>query len=204
MLDGPQYDFITTELDPNFLSTPFVVQTNWHVITGAPCSGKTTLIDQLADKGFQTVPEVARQYFEREMAKGRTIAEIREEPVALERHLIDLQLKIEGRLPANDLTFLDRAFPDCLSFCRVLGMSPNEILLECFHHRYASVFLLDRLPFQRSKQLGPEDVASARFLDEWLARDYNILGYRVVRVPVLSPDERLSFVLEMLSAASLI
>ena len=50
--------FKTTKLDPDLLPTPFEVQTNWHVITGAPCSGKTTLIDQLADKGFHTVPEV--------------------------------------------------------------------------------------------------------------------------------------------------
>ena len=65
MLGSSHHDFRATELDPDLLSTPFRVQTNWHVITGASCSGKTTLIDQLADKGFQTVPEVARQYFER-------------------------------------------------------------------------------------------------------------------------------------------
>jgi predicted ATPase len=63
---------------------------------------------KLAGKGFQTVPEVARQYFEDEMAKGRT-------------------------------------------------------------------------------------------LDEWLARDYRALGYRVARVPALAPEERLRFVLERLS-----
>jgi len=45
--------------DPHLLSTPFGVQTNWHVITGAACSGKTTMIDLLTDKGFQTVPETA-------------------------------------------------------------------------------------------------------------------------------------------------
>ena len=49
MLDNAQHKYGTTELDPDILSTPFGVQTNWHVITGAPCSGKTTLIDQLAD-----------------------------------------------------------------------------------------------------------------------------------------------------------
>jgi putative protein kinase ArgK-like GTPase of G3E family len=66
MLDSPQHDSRATELDPDLLSTPFKVQTKWHVITGAPCSGKTTLIDQLADKGFRTVTETARQYFERD------------------------------------------------------------------------------------------------------------------------------------------
>ena len=52
--------------------------------------------------------------------------------------------------------------------------------------------------------LGPEDDAAAGFLDEWLARDYSALGYRVVRVPGLSPKERLTFVLERLSELQLI
>ena len=196
--------FITTELDPDLLSTPFRVQTNWHVITGAPCSGKTTLVDQLADKGFQTVPEIARQYFEREMARGRTIEKIRANDAALQHRLIDMQLRIEGGLRAIDLAFLDRAFPDYLTFCRVMGLNPNEVFPECFRHRYASVFMLDRLPVQRRRPLGPEDEATADFVDEWLVHDYSALGYSVVRVPVLSPKERLAFILETLSEQGLI
>ena len=204
MLDSPQHDSRATQLDPDLLSTPFGVQTNWHVITGAPCSGKTTLIDQLADKGFKTVAETARQYFEREMASGRTLDEIREDRAALQRGIDDLQRRMEHGLRALDVAFLDRGFPDSLAFYRVSGMNPNEILLECFHHRYASVFILDRLPFLRKKTLGPEDDATAGFLDECLARDYSALGYSVVRVPALSPQERLAFVLERLSELQLI
>jgi predicted ATPase len=203
MLDSPQHDFRTTELDPHLLSTPFGVQTNWHVITGAVCSGKTTLIDQLSDKGFQTVPEIGRQYLEREMARGRTIDEIRENEAAFTRDLIDMQLRIEGGLRAIDVAFLDRAIPDVLAFCRVAGLNPNEYLAECFHHRYASVFILDRFPVQQNG-IRTEDDTFASLLDEWLARDYSALGYRVVRVPVLSPQERLAFVLERLSEQCLI
>ena len=65
--DEPQHSFSITELDSELLSTPFGVQTNWHVITGAPCSGKTTLIGELADKGFRTVPESGRICVEREL-----------------------------------------------------------------------------------------------------------------------------------------
>lgn len=43
------------------------------------------------------------------------------------------------------------------------------------------------------------DEAYTVLLDEWLVRDYSALGYRVVRVPVLSPQERLAFVLERLA-----
>ena len=94
MLDNPQHDFRTTELDPDLLSTPFRVQTNWHVITGAPCCGKTTLIDQLADKGFQTVPETARQYIEERWPKDERSTRFARMRPALQRSIKDMQLKL--------------------------------------------------------------------------------------------------------------
>lgn len=137
------------------------------------------------------------------MAKGRTIGEIRENPAALTSILTDVTLRTEHRLRAHDVLFLDRAFPDCLAFARLHGLNPNEILADCFQHRYASVFLLDRFPVYQDGVRTEDDIA-ADFLDEWLARDYGALGYDVVRVPVLSPHERLAFVLEHLSEQGLI
>jgi predicted ATPase len=204
MLNAPQHDFRTTELDPDLLSTPFRVQTNWHVITGAPCCGKTTLIDLLADKGFQTVPETARLYIEGEMAKRRTVHPIREDAAALQRRLATMQLSVESDLRATDVAFLDGAVPGSLAWYRVFGLNPNEILPECFHHRYASVFVLDPLPFQPDDERVKEIAAITGYLDEWLARDYGALGYHVVRVPVLPPQERLAFVLVNLSEQGLI
>ena len=66
MPDSSQHILSAIELDSGILSTPFRVQTNWHVIAGTLSCGKTTLIDQLANQGFRTVPEGARLYLERE------------------------------------------------------------------------------------------------------------------------------------------
>jgi len=193
-----QSEFRAIELDPDILATPFRVQTNWHVITGASSSGKTTLIDLLTIKGFQTFPEVGRQYFERELAQGRTIDEIRADRAAITRQIYGLWLKFNDGLRATDITFLDRGLPDALSFYRFAEMNPNNILLDCFQHRYASVFMLNRLPYQQDGIRGGDDTTAAYF-DAWMERDYNALGYKVVRVPVLPPKERLAFVLERLS-----
>jgi hypothetical protein len=43
-----------------------------------------------------------------------------------------------------------------------------------------------------------EGFADALLLDKWLYRDYSALGYDVIRVPVLPPQERLGFILEKL------
>jgi predicted ATPase len=202
MPGNSQADFRATELDADLLATPFRVQTNWHVITGAPSCGKTTLIDLLAGQGHQTAPEGARLYLERELAKGRTIQELRSNQAALERGMKDMQLEIERGLPANDLIFLDRAVPDYLAWYRVFGLNPNEFLHECFQHRYACVFMLDRLPLQLDGLRYKDDLIQD-FTARWHTRDYRALGYHVVRVPVLSPVERLAFVLRTLSEQGL-
>jgi predicted ATPase len=202
MKDSSRRDSGFTELDPDLLATPFGVQTNWHVITGAVCCGKTTLIDLLADQGFQTVPEIGRQYIEREVAKGRTLDEIFGN-AADERAMTDMQRRTEHELRATEVTFLDRALPDYLWFWRLFGLNLNELLAQCFHHRYASVFILDPLPLELDGAR-IEDDAYTVLLDEALDRDYSALGYRVVRVPVLSAQERLEFVLDRLSEEGLI
>jgi predicted ATPase len=156
------------------------------------------LINLLADKGFKTVPEGARQYMEREVAGGRSIDDVHGNVTALQRGIRNMQIEIECGLQANDFTFLDRAVPDCFAWHRLFGLNPNEFLLECFRHRYASIFILDPLPLHLDG-LRFKDDAYASFLDEWHTRDYSALGYSVVRVPVLPPEERVSFVLERLS-----
>lgn len=202
-MDGnPHQGIRITELNPELLATPFRVQTNWHVITGAACCGKTTLIDLMADQGFQTVAEVPRQYIEQELSKGRALDELFGSE-ADERAITEWQIRVEHELLDTDLTFLDRALPDFLWFWRLFGLDPNELLADCFRHRYASVFILDQLPLELDGAR-IEDQNYTVLLDEALVRDYTALGYRVQRVPVLSPQERLEFVLERLSSQGLI
>ena len=197
-----QPDFRNTKLDSGLLSTSFNVQTKWCVITGASCSGKTTLINLLANKGFQTVPEAGRKFFKRELTKGRTIDEIRDDPAIFTRQIYDIMLEHESGLHPTEINFLDRALPDGFAFYRLAGLNPNEILRDCFRNRYASVFLLNRLPYQKDEvRVGDDETAA--YLESWILSDYSDLGYRVIRVPVLSPDERFKFVLEKLNEQGL-
>jgi predicted ATPase len=170
------------------------------VITGSVCSGKSTLIGQLAAHGYQTAPEAARQYYEREIAAtGKTIDQIRKEMVPCVNGIVDLMLQIEQELDPDETVFLDRGYPDVFAFIRQIGLDPNLYLPDCFHYRYASVFMLDRFPVHQD-DVRIEDEDAAIYLDQWHCCDYTALGYRVVRVPVLPPSDRITFVLEKLSA----
>ena len=198
MVDVTQGGYLIQQLDPQNLSTPFKKKTNWHVITGAPCSGKTTIIELLAQKGYLTAHETAREYFELEMTKGRSSQEIRDSGYTTQMGIFALQRELENSLEPGRVIFLDRGLPDTITFNRLFRLGLEQVLPACFKHFYASVFILDRLPFAREVQLGPEDEKPAGFIDEWLERDYSSLGYQVVRVPVSSPAERLQFILDRL------
>jgi predicted ATPase len=203
MPESPSHEFKNAALDPALLSTPYRAKTNWHIITGAPCCGKTTLIHQLAEEGYQTLPEMARVYFDLEKAKGRTIPEILADLVSTQHSIAGLQLSFEDELDPEETVFLDRGLPDCLAWHRNAGMDPNELLPDCFRHRYASVFILDLLPYV-GDGAREYDTAEVDYLDRQLANDYRALGYAVVRVPVLPPPERLAFVLENLAGRGLL
>lgn len=195
MNDDHQRRFRDAEIDSSLFSCLCGIQTNWYVLTGAPCSGKTTLIKQFAERGFQTLEEVGRRHIASELAKGRTLAELRGNEAIFQRTLLDLRLEREHGLNPVNAAFLDRGLPDSLTFYRANGLDPNGILAECLHYRYASVFLLDRLPLEMNG-VRSEDEAVSEFIDEWLFRDYTALGYDVERVPVLPIKERLTFILE--------
>jgi len=170
------------------------IHTKWNVISGAPCSGKTTLIERLQVMGYRTVPETARQFIEAEFSRGRTIEELRGDEVAFQRRLLNVRLKVEHDLEPDQFLFLDRAIPEVITFYRAIGLDPNEILPECTLYTYASVFILDRLPLLKDG-VRTEDDAVSDFHDEWLYRDYRALGYDVRRVPVMPVTDRVEFIL---------
>jgi predicted ATPase len=195
----PQY--LRDALDETLIRASRPAPTRWYVLTGAAASGKTTVLDLLAARGCATVPESARRYFDHEFASGRTLEQVRSDEVGLQRAIAALQRRAEGAADRALPMVLDRALPDSLTFYRVVGLDPGELLPACLERRYAGVFVLDRLPVRRARTLGPEDARSSAFLDEWLERDYRALGYDVVRVPVVPAEDRARLILDRIEGA---
>ena len=196
MNDLPRPDYRSIELNPNRTPYPFQVQTNWQVIAGAPSAGKSTLIQRMAEQGFKTIPESARIYIEAELAKGRTIQDIRSKQKDLQYCFIEIQLEVERGLNPSEHLILDRGIPDQFTYCRMAGLDPNEFLTDCFYHQYASVFILAPLPSFDRDGLRDCDAEMVSYFDEWITRDYHSLGYTTIRVPVMPVEDRLSVVLE--------
>lgn len=191
---NPITDTRTLPLDSQLATRAFEQDTEWFVLTGAPCAGKTTVLQELAKHGFDQHPEIARVYIERQLADGKTLADIRADEGRFQRGLIESKLELELNTNPNTVVLFDRAMPDSITYYRVAGLDPRDVVDDCYRRRYAQVFLLDRLPLT-ADHARTEDDQTAAFVDEWLERDYRALGYDVIRVPLMPIRQRVNFVL---------
>ncbi len=120
-------------------------ETNWYVITGAPSSGKTTLLKELEKIGYRVVHEVARAHIETQMAQGRTLEEIRSDKQSFENRVLNRKIALEAQLPKHEVIVFDRAVPDSIAYFELAGLDTAEAIARSPRNRYRKVFLLDPL-----------------------------------------------------------
>jgi predicted ATPase len=170
----------------------------WYAVSGAPSSGKTTTVHLLAVRGYLTTEEQARAIITEEMAKGRTLEEVRGAGEWFQEVILERQLALEAELPRDKTVFLDRGVPDGLAYERFLNLLPNRALAEAAQQStYRRVFFLEPLGFV-ADQGRIEDSKTQTNLHHAIRDTYLELGFDVVDVPVLSPEERVDFILDRL------
>lgn len=173
-------------------------RTEWVVITGAPSSGKTSVVNELKSRGYPVQDEAARAYLEACMAEGKSMADIRADGgKALQQTILDLKSAREAELDPAEVVFLDRGLPDSLAYFRLAGLDVAAAMQASRQNRYDAVFLFDRLPIVQDG-VRVEDEAMAAHIDEMLMQDYRALGYDPVRVPVMPVEKRADFILNFL------
>lgn len=170
-------------------------ETNWYVITGAPSSGKTTLLKELEELGYRVIHEVARAFIEMELEQGRTLGKIRADKETFENRVLYTKIAIEERLPKDQVIIFDRAIPDSIPYFALAGLDTKGVIEKSPRHRYKKVLVLDRLPYAKD-QARIEDRETAARLDRELEASYRMLGYEVKRIGVMPVQDRLRFVLQ--------
>lgn len=172
-------------------------QTHWHVITGAPCSGKTAVICELERRGYPVVHEAARAYIHEELQKGKTMAQIKGDILAFERHILYQKIEIEQSLSKDATIFLDRAIPDSIGYYLLEGLNPDDPIQKSRRWRYKNIFFFERITFEIDTVRSEDDEIAAA-LDGLLKKSYQMLGYEIISVPLMTVENRVDFILKHL------
>jgi predicted ATPase len=175
----------------------FQYNTNWCAITGAPSSGKTSVIEELAHRGFAIQNEVARELIEQALRHGKTLAQVRDADHVqdLQRRILKLKVAREMGLNRETFIFTDRGTPDSITYFRLAKMDVAAAIEASKIFRYKAVFLFERLPAFTHDDVRTESEQQAREIEQMLESDYKALGYDVIRVPVLTVAGRADFIL---------
>lgn len=180
------------------------VQTNWIAIIGAPSAGKSSVIDELAARGYTVEQEVARAYIEERIAAGETLEDVRgpDSVQNMQREIFARAVARDQQLDPAALIFFDRGNADQIFYFSRAGLDPAPVREVAQHYRYRAVFLLQRLPLEVDNIRTEDDAAAQQMQDAFLA-DYRDLGYDVIIVPVMDIAARADFILTQLAAPAL-
>ncbi|RUR05331.1 ATPase [Legionella sp. km772] len=171
-----------------------MIQTNWYVITGAPSSGKTTLINQLALQGHTIAPEVARDYIEGLLANNHTLEMIQQNNRQLQRGILAIALKRERRLQTHAPIFFDRGTADSLGYFDYYQLEAQHMKQACQHLRYKKIFYCHQLPLIQD-EIRVEDNETAKRIGELIYQAYTNLGYQLIELPPVPVEERIQMIL---------
>ena len=168
------------------------------VISGGPCSGKTTIIDELARAGHRTVPEAATEIIEDPAFDG-----LRTDPCEFQRKVLTRQFENEKRMletaEPGSVIFLDRGIGDGFGYLSYHGLEPFEELSEAWpesRERSRCVLFFESRPDYQAASHRSETPDEARRIHEILLADYRSRHDRVILIPWLPVEERLAAVLE--------
>lgn len=171
---------------------------NWYVLTGSPSSGKTTILKELEKQGYKVIYEIARTYIENELAKGKTLKEIRKSEIDFQRKILQLKIAIEKKLTKNKVVFFERGIPDSISYFKICNHFHDNLLNKAIKNCcYKKIFLLELLEYKKD-HARVESKKKAQELEALLELDYKKLGMTLIKVPKMSIKKRVDFILNSL------
>lgn len=171
-----------------------MIKTNWYVITGAPCSGKTTLINHLAEQGYTIASEVARDYIEGLLSHNDTLETLKKNNRALQRSILALALKRERHLSPEQLIFFDRGTADSLGYFNFYKLDTQQMKHGCQRLRYKKIFFCQPLAVIQDK-IRVEDSEMAKKIGMHIYQAYLNLGYELIELPAIPIEERVQLIL---------
>ncbi|WP_158966073.1 AAA family ATPase [Chachezhania sediminis] len=172
------------------------------VVTGGPGAGKTSLITELAHRGFHTIPESGRAIIREETQSGGDALPWADRMTYAERMLEhDLRAYSAAQALPGPVIF-DRGIPDIMGYLTLCGLPvPPHIAAAAKAASYnARVFLA---PFWNEiftqdterKQTRAEAEATCAVMRE----TYTALGYQITELPRADIATRANFVCAQLA-----
>jgi predicted ATPase len=159
------------------------------VITGGPSTGKTTIVNGLANRGFRVVHEIATAVIE----EGKILPW--EDRIKFQAEVLRRQQSAEASILDFDRpVILDRGLFDGEAYYIVDKLPIPQAFGSLDASQYALAFLVEPLDFFDETDVRRENLEFTREISVVLEHCYTSRNVKVVHVPAMPPTERINFV----------
>ncbi|MCF7561871.1 ATP-binding protein [Sabulilitoribacter multivorans] len=171
------------------------------VITGGPSTGKSSIINELVNRGYTCLEEISRQVTIEAKKEGI-------EQLFLTNPLLFSELLLKGRqkqyidaeIYGDKTVFFDRGIPDVLAYMDFIGDTyPDYFIEACQQSTYDAVFILK--PWKAiytSDSERYESFYEALKIHDNLVNTYKNYNYILIDVPFDTIKNRTNFILKVL------
>ncbi len=174
---------------------------NFTVLTGAPGSGKSAVLDVLRKLGHGCIDEPARQILaEQRSFDGHGMPA--KDPRLFTELLLSRALFEYGRMRGHEEpVFFDRGVADVVGYGKWYDLDIAHIEQAARCYRYAKIVFVtpDWKEIYRNDDERTMTYDEARRFGDGIRRIYEELGYDVVELPRESPEKRAQFILSRLT-----
>ncbi|MBL4604809.1 MAG: ATP-binding protein [Flavobacteriaceae bacterium] len=171
------------------------------VLIGGPGTGKSSVLNELENRGFHCMHEVSREVTLKAQQEGIQQLFL-SDPLLFSRMLLDGRVKQynDANTSKHTSIFFDRGIPDVYAYLEYTNDSyPKEFIDKSVHYKYDYAFMFK--PWKEiytSDNERYESFEESLIIDTFLQKTYADLGYRIIVVPFGSMKERTDFILNWL------
>jgi predicted ATPase len=164
-------------------------ETKKYILTGGPSSGKSSLILALEQKGEYCIREAAEDVIKYQQALGNKEPWLNPD---FQDWILNLQIQREQRIPKEaKRAFIDRGLADGLAYYEFRGNEPSKAIKEATRNLdYEKVFLIQNLGNCINTDVRKENLEEALKLERLLEKNYETLGYKVIKIGSAPLEER--------------
>ncbi|MGX1930464.1 AAA family ATPase [Flagellimonas sp. 2504JD4-2] len=179
------------------------------VITGAPGTGKTSIVNGLEGKGFQCFHEIIRDMTSKAKKEGNPENMVSNPLVFVDDALQFNKDLLYGRAAhfkeslnsVAPINIFDRGIPDVLAYMDFFDQEYGpEFITACENHKYDAIFIAPpwkEIYISDNERL--ETFDEAQKIHDALMHTYTQFGYNPIIIPKKPIPDRVSFVLETLN-----